>query len=115
MAVAAGLSAFVGYSIVNFMPSFLVRSFAMEVAALGFWLGMIYGIAGGIGFFGGGLLADHIGREGHRRALWFIALSMLVSAIFLVAVFLASSVFWCLFLFVLPTATSNFYLAPVLT
>jgi MFS family permease len=34
MAVAAGLSAFVGYSVVNFMPSFMVRSFGIDVAAL---------------------------------------------------------------------------------
>ncbi|MDH3806818.1 MAG: MFS transporter, partial [Gammaproteobacteria bacterium] len=38
MAVAAGLSAFVGYSIVNFTPSFMVRSFAVDIATLGLWL-----------------------------------------------------------------------------
>ena len=51
MAVAAGLSAFVGYSVVNFMPSFIDRSFGVGIAVIGFWLGMIYGIAGGAGFY----------------------------------------------------------------
>lgn len=115
MAVAAGLSSFVGYSVVNFMPSFVVRSFGMDVATLGVWLGLIYGFAGGAGFFGGGYLADHIGRSGHRKALWFIAIAMLVSAVFLAAVFMSSNVVWCLVLFVVPTATGNFYLAPVLS
>lgn len=115
MAIAAGLSSFVGYSVVNFMPSFVVRSFGMDVATLGVWLGLIYGFAGGAGFFGGGYLADHIGRNGHRKALWFIALSMLASAILLAAVFMSSNVVWCLVLFVVPTATGNFYLAPVLS
>jgi predicted MFS family arabinose efflux permease len=114
MAVAAGLSSFVGYSIINFMPSFLVRSFDMGLASLGLYLGLIYGIAGGAGFFMGGYIADHIGRRGHRRALAFIALSTLISAFLYVAVFLSASAMWCLVLYVLPSFTANLYLAPVL-
>ncbi len=115
MAIAAGLSAFVGYAVINFMPSFIVRSFGMDVAVLGFWLGLIYGIAGGFGFFMGGYFADHFGRENHRSALAFIGLAQAVSAILFAAVFLASSVTWCLILLVVPAVTSNFYLAPVLS
>ena len=54
MTVAAGLSSFVGYAVINFMPSFLVRSFDMDLSTLGLWLGPILGIAGGFGFFIGG-------------------------------------------------------------
>ena len=115
MAVAAGLSAFVGYAIINFMPSFVVRSFTIQIAALGFWLGLIYGIAGGCGFFMGGYFADHFGRENHRRALSFIGLAQATSAVLFAAVFLAPTVTWCLALLVIPTITSNFYLAPVLS
>ncbi len=115
MAVAAGLSAFVGYAVINFMPSFMVRSFGMDVAVLGFWLGLIYGIAGGFGFFMGGYFADHFGRENHRSALAFIGLAQAVSAILFAAVFLAPTVTWCLILLVVPAVTSNFYLAPVLS
>jgi len=115
MAFAAGLSAFVGYAIINFIPSFIVRSFGMELAALGFWLGLIYGIAGGFGFFMGGYIADHVGRSGHRRALNFIALAVSISVFLNVTVFLSSSAVWCLILLVIPTVTANFYLAPVLS
>lgn len=115
MAVAAGLSSFVGYAVINFMPSFVDRSFGMEIAVLGFWLGLIYGIAGGFGFFMGGYFADHFGRENHRRALSFIGLAQAVSAVFFVAVFLAPTVTSCLMLLVIPSVTSNFYLAPVLS
>jgi predicted MFS family arabinose efflux permease len=115
MAGAAGLSSFVGYSIINFMPSFVMRSFGMEIAALGFWLGIIYGVAGGFGFFMGGFIADHIGRSGHRRAMFFIALAVIVTVFFNAAVFLSSSVVWCLALFVIPSVTSHVYLAPVLS
>jgi len=104
MAVAAGLSSFVGYAMVNFLPSFIVRSF-----------GMHYGIAGGCGFFLGGYIADHLGRSGHRRALSFIALAVFLTVFFHAAVFLSTSAFWCLCLLVIPSVTANLYLAPVLS
>lgn len=114
MGIAAGLSAFVGYSVINWMPSFITRSFGMGLANLGFWLGIIVGIFGGIGFFFGGYFADRIGKGGQGRAFRFLALSMLLAAVANAAVFLSPSIAWCLGLFVVPTIISNFYLAPVL-
>lgn len=114
MAVAAGLSAFAGYAVVIFFPTFLKRSFDMDMVTIGIWLGWILGIAGGIGFFGGGFLADHFGRSKRRDALWLIAAMMLVTAAFEVAVFLAPSAAWTLMIFIVPAATANIYLAPVL-
>ncbi len=115
MAIAAGLSAFVGYSIINFMPSFIDRSFGVGIAVIGFWLGLIYGIAGGAGFYFGGYFADRIGRAGHRKAMEFIALSTVASALFYGGVFLATSVTVCMTLLVVPAVIANFYLAPVLS
>jgi predicted MFS family arabinose efflux permease len=115
MAAAAATSSFGGYAVVNFMPSFMVRSFDIQIAELGFWLGLIYGIAGGFGFYIGGHLADRIGRNGHRKALRFIGQAAIVTAVFNVAVFTSTSAVWCLLLFVLPAVTANFYLAPVLS
>ena len=40
---------------------------------------------------------------------------MLITALLNVSVFLATSVFWVLLLMVVPSVTSNFYLAPVLS
>lgn len=114
MGIAAGLSSFVGYSVINFVPSFMVRSFGMGLAELGFWLGIIVGIAGGAGFFVGGLLADRLGRLGQRRGFRFLAAAMLASALCYTAVFLAPTAAWCLAMLVVPTVISNFYLAPVL-
>ena len=114
MGVGAGLSAFVGYATINFMPSYIVRSFGMDLAELGFWLGIIIGIAGGFGFFVGGYIADTVGRERRQTSFRFLTLAMFVAAVFSVLVFLASSAFYCLLLLVIPAAISNFYLAPVL-
>jgi predicted MFS family arabinose efflux permease len=114
MATAAGLSSFVGYSVVGFLPSFMVRSFDMDLAALGLWLGLILGISGGAGFFFGGYFADHLGRGSHRKAFNYIAATMLVSAGLLATMFMAKTWIFALLLFILPAATSNVYLAPVL-
>jgi predicted MFS family arabinose efflux permease len=114
MALAAGLSTFVGYSVIGFLPSFMVRSFNMELAELGRWLGLILGISGGAGFFFGGYFADHLGRGSHRKAFNFIALTILVSTGILAMTFLAKNSTTALLMFILPAATMNVYLAPVL-
>lgn len=114
MGVAAGLSSFVGYAVINFIPSFISRSYGMGLANLGLWLGIIFGIAGGLGFFFGGFLADRFAAKGRRKSFYFLALATSLAALFNVAVFLAPSVAWCLALLAVPTIVSNFYLAPVL-
>ena len=115
MATAAGLSTFVGYSVIGFLPSFMVRSFDIGLAQLGVWLGLILGIAGGAGFFFGGYFADRLGRGGYRKALNFIALVILLSTGLLLMMFLARSSVMALLLFIVPAATMNVYLAPVLS
>ena len=114
MALGAGASSFVGYTIIFEMPLFLGRSFEIGATSIGVWLGLIYGFAGGLGFFLGGYLADRMGLQGHKRALNFIAVSTLLSTACLAAVFLSSTLVWCLSLLVFPSVIMNFYLAPVL-
>ena len=96
MAVAAGLSAFVGYSVVNFFPSFMVRSFAVDVATLGFVAGTDLRHSGRFRLFYGWLPCGSRRPNGARKALSFIALAMLVTVIVNFAVYLAPTVFWCL-------------------
>ena len=114
MAVAAGLSSFSGYAVISFFPSFIIRSYDMHIVSLGIWLGLILGIAGGAGFFGGGYLADYFGRIRRRDSLRFIAVTQLIAAAALVGVYLSPTAYVALLLFILPAAISNFYLAPVL-
>lgn len=114
MAFAAGLSSFVGYSVVNFFPSFVVRSFGMNVALLGVWLGLIIGLAGGLGFFGGGYLTDQLSKGGRKQGFRFLAIISVVSAVFYVGVFITNSATASLVLLVIPSVLANFYLAPVL-
>lgn len=114
LALAAGLSSFVGYAVISFMPSFMLRSFGWGMSTLGVWLGLILGIAGGISFYFGGYIADRLGKGGARRSLMFIVMAVLLAAVFSAAMFLSSSGVLSLTLFVLPTLTMNVYLAPSL-
>ncbi|MDH5617020.1 MAG: MFS transporter [Gammaproteobacteria bacterium] len=115
MTIAAALSSYVGYSVISFLPSFLVRSYGMPEGQIGLYLGLIIGIVGGAGFFLGGYIADHLGQSGHRRALSFIGITVLLTAIPYAAMFLSASWQAALLLFLVPAATANVYLAPVLS
>jgi MFS family permease len=115
MTIGAGLSSYVGYSVISFLPTFLVRSFGMPVGLVGLYLGLIIGIVGGAGFFLGGYIADHLGKTGHRRGLRFIGLTVLLTALPYAAMFLSDSWQSALWLFLVPALTANVYLAPVLS
>jgi MFS family permease len=114
MAIGAGLSSFAGYAVISFFPSFIIRSYEMQIVLLGTWLGLILGIAGGFGFFSGGFFADYFGRARQRNAMWFIASTQVAAAAVSVGVYMAPTAQAALLLFILPAIVSNFYLAPVL-
>lgn len=111
LAVGSGLAAFGGYAVISFFPTFLYRSHAMNLSEIGVYLGIILGTAGGLGFAGGGYVADRLGRRNQRYALWGVAAALIIGWIFLVPVYLVGSPYLAFALFVLPSIFSNFYLA----
>ena len=73
MAVAAGLSSFVGYSVISFLPSFMVRSFEMDLATLGRLAGSDHWYRGRCRvLFRRSTLPIRLGRATQRAALKFI-------------------------------------------
>ena len=111
MAAGAGLASFSGYAVLSFYPSFLVRSFSISLSAVGVYLGVILGIAGGLGFAGGGYVADKIGRKSHKQALRAVAVSLMFGWGFVFPIYLANSAKWSLIFFIIPAVLSNVYLA----
>lgn len=111
MSLGAGLASFGGYAVANFFPSFLVRSHGMNPAEIGVYLGLILGIAGGLGFAGGGYVADRLGRRQQRFALWGVSAALLFAWPFLFAIYLSDNTALVIALFVVPAIFSNFYLA----
>lgn len=110
LSLGSALASFNGYAVISWFPTFLQRSYGMDLAAIGLWLGLILGIAGGIGFAGGGWFADRLGRRGARRSLLGIAWAMLAGCLFQVLVYLAPDPGLALSLFVLPVMLSQVYL-----
>lgn len=111
LAVGSGVAAFSGYAIISWFPTFLYRSHGMDLSEIGVWLGLILGIAGGLGFAGGGYVADRLGRFGARWSLWGVAAATLIGWLFHLFVFMAPDEYWSLALFVVPSIFANFYLA----
>jgi MFS family permease len=114
MGVAAGLSSFVGYAVIIFFPSFIQRSFGMGIANIGLWLGLILGIAGGIGYFFGGYVADKVGQQGRKRSFQFLVTTMLIPLPFYFGMFLSHSAALSLSLLIVPVLVGNAYLPTVL-
>ena len=113
MCVGAGLSSFIGYSVITWTPSFLVRSFGMSPSEIGFAIGPIIGIAVGIGYFGGGYVIDRVASGGRRKSFHILAVSMLLSAALYVAMFLSPSPAWVFIAMIIPSIVSNAYLPTV--
>ncbi len=114
MGFAAGLMSFVGYSVASFLPSFLYRSFELPIVETGFWLGIIYGIAGGAGYIAGGYFNDRVSRARQRNGPLFVAGMVVVSGVFYGLLFISPSAAWALLMFVLPAFFSSMYLPPTL-
>jgi MFS family permease len=111
LALGGALTAFVGYSFVSWVPSFLIRSHGMTTGEIGTWLGLILGIPGGIGISLGGYLADRFGGRDTRWYLWIVVIALVAGTPFAVGVFLAPSPTWALLLLALPVLLGNFYQA----
>jgi predicted MFS family arabinose efflux permease len=70
IAFGCAMTSFVAYGNGNFYPSYLMRSHGFSVAEVGFALGLVSGVAGAIGTFMGGFLADRWGRDDKRWYVW---------------------------------------------
>ena len=82
MASGAALFAFAGYGAGAFTPIFLMRVHEFELAEAGSWLGIIAFVAGGLGTYLGGALADRLARSELRWYLRMPAFASLLSIVF---------------------------------
>jgi len=111
LAFGGALTAFVGYGVVSWLPSFMIRSHGMQTGEIGTYLGLILGIPGGIGIALGGYLADRFGGRDARWYLWIPAIALLASVPFSLGVYLSPGPYAALAFLILPVALGNFYQA----
>ncbi|MFN2328720.1 MAG: spinster family MFS transporter [Chromatocurvus sp.] len=111
MALGGGISAFVGYGLISWSAAFLARSHGLSSGEIGTWLGLIFGIPGGIGIVLGGRLADYFGERDQRWYLWVVAVALLIAVPTGVGFFLSDSVNVALVFLIIPVILGNFYQA----
>jgi len=113
IAVGGALAAFVGYGVISWFPTFLIRSHAMKTTEIGLWFGLIMGIPGGAGIFLGGYLADKFGAADPRWYLWTAAAASILALPFGLITYILSNPYWALAVFSIPILLSNFWQATV--
>ena len=111
LAFGAALAAFVGYGAVTWLPSFFQRSYGMQTGEVGWYLGLILGIPGGIGIFLGGYLSDYFGSKDIRWYLWTVAIAMAITTPLYYMVYLSPTSNMSFYWLIMPVALGNFYQA----
>ena len=82
---------FFNYGVLQWIPSFFIRSHSLQTGELGTWLALIYGIGGGLGMYLGGVWATRFAAGNERLQLRVCVLAFAFHAVLNVAVFMASS------------------------
>ena len=96
IAMAASMQAFIIYGIGNWLPSYFLRNFSIELAELGTWMALTTGLGGAIGSFSGGWLADKFGAKDIRWYLWIPAILTFMIVPLLSVILLTGSLYLAL-------------------
>ena len=109
---ASALYTFVGYSVVNWAPSFLIRSHGMSTGEIGFWLALVFGVGGGLGTVAGGVLADRWARSDVRGRAFVPAIAMFAAFPFSFVIYTTDDTMLALAALCAPAAFGLMYQAP---
>ncbi|MBK6800627.1 MFS transporter [Novosphingobium sp.] len=107
-----GLSAFVSYGILNWVPAFLMRSQGMPLPAIGQWFGPAAGLTFGIGILGSGWLVSRIAQRDRRAYGYVPGIASLLIAPGLAAALLMQGWQGSLAVMLLPLTACTVYIAP---
>ena len=111
---ASGLSAFVSYGMLNWIPAYLMRERHMPLAEIARWFGPAAGLSMGLGIWGGGALVNLVARRSERAYALIPGLAMLVAGPSFVLSLMAPSWQASLLLMLLPMMCVTVYVAPAL-
>ncbi|MGE0623888.1 MAG: spinster family MFS transporter [Pseudomonadales bacterium] len=112
ISLGAATQAFVGYGAIAWMPAFLIRTHGMSSGEAGTALGLIIGIAGGIGTVMSGWIGDRLGARDVRWYMWVPAWGFLIAVPFSLGVFLLDELWVILALYIIPAFTVQLYTGP---
>jgi len=110
MAMGAAMNAFAGYSVANWVASYMIRSYQMPTGELGTWLALVIGVGGAIGVFGSGVVADRLGKRDKRWYMWMPAVACVIAFPFQFGIYFATEPYFALVMLIVPAVLSNAYL-----
>lgn len=115
IAVATGMSSFISFGLLGWLPKFMMQARGMTQMEIGMWYGPVYAAAFALGLWGGGWLSDRLAPRGPQWFALLPCLTLLGALPFVIAMLLASN--WQIALvFVFPSVTLlSMFLAPAVT
>ncbi len=115
LSLAAGLHAFVGYGVGQWIASFFIRTYALtSTGELATWLGLISGTAGAAGTFLGGYLCDKFGVRDKRWYVFLPATATVIAVPFYLAVYMLDEYYLALSMYAMPIFLGAMYLGPTI-
>jgi len=111
MAFAGALQGAIAYGTAQWYPSFFQRIYEMSLSETAITLGLLTGIAGVVGVFGSGVLADRLGKEDQRWYLWICILAQLIGTPLTILALWLSSPLWAMVALFLPMVFGNAFIA----
>lgn len=111
--IATSLNALGAYGVLQWTPSFFIRSHGMQTAELGLYLGLIVGIAGAVGTLAGGWFTDALGKRNPRWFMGVPAIAMLSATPFYFGVYFAPTPSLALAFYIIPSVLNYVYMGPV--
>jgi len=111
---SSGVSAFVSYGMLNWIPAYLMRVQQMPLSEMAKWFGPAAGLCFGLGIWGGGALVNWAGKRSIKAYAWAPGVSMLLTAPTLALAVMAPDWQTSLALMTLPMVLCTMYVAPAL-
>ena len=112
LVIGFALGMFAAYGVMQWSPSFFLRSHGMTLTDVGFWYGLTSGTGGVAGVLAGGFLARPLIRRDRRWEAWFPGWSYLCATPIYVALFAVPSLDLALVLTLVGSFISALGLGP---
>jgi sugar phosphate permease len=114
-AVAAGLTAFVGYAILNTVPAYLISNRNMTLSEIAIWWSALNALGGGIGTFASGWIVDRLAKLNRAAYALVPAAAFVVSLPFYIGFLMAPTWQLGMIFLIIPVIMGTVYLAPAIT
>jgi predicted MFS family arabinose efflux permease len=112
MAIGTSFSSFGGYAGIAFVPTFLILSHHMTQAQVGVALALLTGVAGAIGTYFAGVMADKFGARDMRWNMYVPIIATFIAIPFAPLFYLSSSLTVTLVSAIIPVAMGAAYVGP---